>query len=202
MDNAQTLYTINKFWALVVELFFGALALLVMDSRFFHGLLISGLIISVFIFVFAHEPNIESFRKYESIKDISGRKLPVTSDIRITMSALISLIIMLALFLICASLPDKLMSDFDMNSLAINFLVMLAFFLYTLIVQCIYRFSIQFENYDLTRSPYYKCTYKVQNIKYIKTAVVVLLISCSIIAYRVYQVMGILDSGRKVFFYY
>ena len=188
--------------ALVAELFFAAMALLVMDSRFFHGLLISGLIISIFIFVFAHEPNIESFRKYESIKDISERKLPVTSDIRITMSAFISLITMLALFLMCTSLPDKYSSAFDLNSLAINFLIMLTFFLYTIILQSIYGFSILFENYDLTRSQYYRCSYKVQNLKYIKTAIIILLISCSIIAYHIYQVVGILDGREKLFFYY
>lgn len=202
MNDTQTLYTINKIWALAAEMFFGAAALLVLDSRFFPGILTSGLIISIFIFVLAHKPNIDNYRKYDSMKDISDRKLPVTSDIRIVMAALISLITMLALLLISSLLPYKYMNAYDLNSLTINFFVMLAFFLYSIIVRSIYRFSVQSRNYNLTKSQYYKCTYEVQNLKYIKSAMIILLISSAVIGYRIYQLIDMIDNGKKVFFYY
>ena len=38
MNNTQTLYINNRIWAFATELFFGTVALLVMDLRFFFGI--------------------------------------------------------------------------------------------------------------------------------------------------------------------
>lgn len=205
MNINKTLYIVNRNWFFTSILFFAAIALIVMDIRFLPGITATSLIASIFLLIFSKnlkENDIELYKKYESIKDLTNNMFPVTSDIRIVGGSLLSIFGIIIFLIFVNLLPDKIVNMYHYDSFAIYLIVLFLFFIYTVIIWAVYEVLIQLNGYDITKSPYYKYKYEIKKIEYNKVNMLILFVSCSIIVYRIYQLYKIIDSGKKVLFYY
>lgn len=202
MNKTKILYTIDKTWMYTAIIFFFAVAMFILDVRYTPGILSTGLIASIFIFVFSKDPNIETYKKYDSIKAITNNMFPLTSDIRILVSVLLSVIVLFILFMFLSVMPDKYVNMYQFDVIIIDILALILFFLYSIIVIAAYEVLLQLRNLDLSNSPYKNTHYKIKHIEYMKINMLVLFISCCIIAYRVYQAKEVIENGKQIFFYY
>lgn len=202
MNKIKILYTIDKTWMYTAAIFFFAVAIFILDVRYTPGMLSTGLIVSMFLFVFSKDPNIETYKKYDSIKAMTNNMFPVTSDIRILVAVLLSVIVLFILFTLLSVMPDKYVNMYQLDAIIINIFALILFFLYSIIVMAVYEVLLQLRNLDLSSAPCNNFLYKIKHIEYMKINMLVLFISCCIIAYRVYQAKEIIENGKQIFFYY